>query len=200
MPRPRARPQRLRTPTCADCHSTGADRDDGVLSSNVHAKWCTNLKDIKRGNPMKKRETDAASFSYSRRARRPDRALQPLTNLLAHAGRGARASGDRAAQPQAPAAKKQKTDYRFKHDVARLQKNLQEFEQDLKEHTAGATEARVHPLRARRPVPPPMNGGHQQSMMANSEIRSWGTHAPVRRSGLLPGPRGRRHRSLLEKW
>ena len=39
------------------------------------------------------------------------------------------------AQP-CPAAKKQKTDYSgFKHDVARLQKNLQEFEQDLKEHS-----------------------------------------------------------------
>ncbi|KAL3929433.1 MAG: hypothetical protein SGPRY_001962 [Prymnesium sp.] len=40
------------------------------------------------------------------------------------------------APTHAPAAKKQRTDYSaFKIDVARLQKNLQDFEQDLREHT-----------------------------------------------------------------
>ena len=50
------------------------------------------------------------------------------------------------APTQAPAAKKQRTDYSaFKVDVARLQKSLQDFEHDLKEHT----------LQARGRAPPP---------------------------------------------
>jgi hypothetical protein len=67
-----------------------------------------NLKEIKRGNQSKKHDL-------------PDDRVDEEP-------------GNDVVQP--PAAKKTRQDYAaFKTDVARLQKNLDEFEQDLKEHT-----------------------------------------------------------------
>ena len=66
-----------------------------------------NLKEIKRGNQPKK-PLDA------------EEGIEGMDNL-----------GD-----EAPLAKKSRHDYSaFRSDVARLQKNLDEFEADLKEHT-----------------------------------------------------------------
>ena len=68
-----------------------------------------NLKEIKRGNQPKKHDHDEG--------------LEPIEDGSGHA-------------EHAPPAKKAKQDYSaFKSDVERLQKNLDEFEQDLKEHT-----------------------------------------------------------------
>ena len=68
-----------------------------------------NLKEIKRGNQSKKNDMEDLGGEE-----------------------GAQGEGD----VQQPAAKKQRQDYAgFKTDVARLQKNLDEFEQDLREHT-----------------------------------------------------------------
>ena len=67
-----------------------------------------NLKEIKRGNQSKKHEQEEGMEGMD--------------------GEG---SGEQSGPPQ----KKARQDYAvFKSDVARLQKNLDEFEQDLKEH------------------------------------------------------------------
>ena len=71
-----------------------------------------NLKEIRRGNQPKKSENEEALDAAM------DAAMDGDT-------------GDGA-----PVAKKPRTDYSsFKTDVARLQKNLDAFEADLKEHT-----------------------------------------------------------------
>ena len=73
-----------------------------------------NLKEIKRGNQPKKHDHDEGLDA-------------PIEESSGH---GADSNGG------GPPAKKQKQDYSaFKSDVERLQKNLDEFEQDLKEHT-----------------------------------------------------------------
>jgi len=70
-----------------------------------------NLKEIKRGNQPKKNEQD-----------------EDAGPIMDDSGIDGGAAG--------PAAKKARTDYSaFKSDVARLQKNLDAFEQDMKEHT-----------------------------------------------------------------
>ena len=72
-----------------------------------------NLKEIKRGNQPKKHEGDDIAADVEE------------GNQGVHGGDGVH-----------PVAKKARTDYSaFKTDVERLQKNLDEFEHDLKEHT-----------------------------------------------------------------
>ena len=72
-----------------------------------------NLKEIKRGNQPKKHENDDIAADVEE------------GNQASHGVEGVH-----------QVAKKARTDYSaFKTDVERLQKNLDEFEHDLKEHT-----------------------------------------------------------------
>ena len=87
-----------------------------------------NLKEIKRGNQPKKHDAEESMEGMD--------------------------GGDDLPPPP----KKARHDYSaFKSDVARLQKNLDEFEADLKEHTMQARVAAMSPARHLSPTfqPPP---------------------------------------------
>jgi len=90
-------------------NASGRDRTMEFFHPMFTRNGVRNLKDIKRGNQSKKTELDDGA---------------------ADEGPGEREVA------AAPPAKQQRMDYfSFKVDVARLQKNLDEFEHDLKEHT-----------------------------------------------------------------
>ena len=94
--------------------ASGTDRAMEFQHAMFTRNGVRNLKEIKRGNQPKKHDHDEGLDA-------------PIEESSGH---GADSNGG------GPPAKKQKQDYSaFKSDVERLQKNLDEFEQDLKEHT-----------------------------------------------------------------
>jgi len=96
-------------------NASGRDRTMEFQHPMFTRNGVRQLKEIKRGNQPKKSEAEEGGEEEN-----------------AHAGHGGR--DDPIAM--LPAAKKPRADYAsFKSDVARLQKNLHEFEQDLKEHS-----------------------------------------------------------------
>jgi len=96
-------------------NASGRDRTMEFQHPMFTRNGVRQLKEIKRGNQPNKSEAEEGGEEEN-----------------AHAGHGGR--DDPIAM--LPAAKKPRADYAsFKSDVARLQKNLHEFEQDLKEHS-----------------------------------------------------------------
>lgn len=92
-------------------NASGRDRTMAFFHPLFTRNGIRNLKDIKRGNQSKKYEHEDMG------------------------GEGDHSEMNTGDMMQ-PAPKKSRTDYSaFKMDVARLQKNLEEFELDLKEHT-----------------------------------------------------------------
>jgi len=118
-------------------NASGRDRTMEFFHPMFTRNGVRNLKDIKRGNQIKKQDDDGETQE-----------AEP-------------------APAQAPPAKKQRTDYStFKDDVARLQKNLQDFEQDLKEHTSQVQQKLAYILSALDdPIPSNEAGSHHQAPM-----------------------------------
>jgi len=120
-------------------NASGRDRTMEFFHPMFTRNGVRNLKDIKRGNQMKKQEDE----------------VEP-------------ADTEQAPQQQQQPAKKQRTDYSaFKVDVARLQKNLQDFEQDLKAHTLQVQQKLAYILSALDDQAPPAPMG-QQAMMQHT--------------------------------
>ena len=95
-------------------NASGRDRTMEFQHAQFTRNGVRNLKEIKRGNQPKKHENDDIAADVE------------------DGNQGAHGGGDGVHQ----VAKKARTDYSaFKTDVERLQKNLDEFEHDLKEHT-----------------------------------------------------------------
>lgn len=121
-------------------NASGRDRTMEFFHPMFTRNGVRNLKDIKRGNQIKKQEEEVETPEVDQ------------------------------APTQAPAAKKQRTDYSaFKVDVARLQKSLQDFEHDLKEHTLQVQQKLAYILSALDDQPPPLGPiGGPQGMMPHT--------------------------------
>ena len=89
-------------------NASGRDRTMEFQHLMFTRNGVRNLKEIKRGNQSKKHELEEGGYGME---------------------------GEGGEPPSGPPQKKGRQEYAvFKSDVARLQKNLDDFEQDLKEH------------------------------------------------------------------
>mmetsp|Transcript_38187 Transcript_38187/g.126466 ORF Transcript_38187/g.126466 Transcript_38187/m.126466 type:complete len:246 (-) Transcript_38187:113-850(-) len=156
-------------------NSSGRDRTMEFFHPMFTRNGMRNLKDIKRGNQSKKNDTVEDGVDE---VEQPQACPQSLVALLPPSPAPLAAARSRCAAPPpcapssaAPAslaqAKRPRVDYStFKTDVARLQKNLEEFEHDLKQHTLQVQQKLAYILSALDDTP-----GAVQQPPADSEQR-----------------------------